>query len=134
MDTDKFDCGLLLENLDDNAALKQDLVNAIRSVTQNLDNMSYDEFWGAVYTRLSLLRDVTDNRFKSPRIDCAGDRWEWSPRYERWVVTKVDRDRQTNREKRFDPAYPGVSFVLKLDTALALDNWCGPLRFAVDDV
>ena len=83
---------------------------------------------------LRLLHDVTDNSIKSPRIDYAGDRWEWSPRSERWVVTKVDRDSQRNREERFDPAYPGVSFVLKLDTALALDNWCGPLRFAVDDV
>ena len=134
MGMDKFDCELLLENIDDNAALKQDLVNAIRSVIKNLDNMSYDEFWEAVYARLSLLRDVTDNRFKSPRIDCAGDRWEWSPHYARWVVTKVNRDSQTNRGKRFDPAYPGVTFVLELKTAKELDYWCGPLRFAVDDV
>ena len=134
MDTDKFACGLLLENIDDTAALEQDLVNAIRSVIQDSDNMSYDEFWGAVYTRLYLLRDVTDNRFKSPRIDCAGDRWEWSPRYERWVVTKVNRDSQANMGKRFDPAYPGATFVLELKTAKELDYWCGPLRFAVDDV
>ena len=49
-------------------------------------------------------------------------------------MTKVDRDRQTNWEKRFDPAYPGVTFVLGLNTAKELDDWCGPLKFAVDDV
>ena len=134
MDMDKFACGLLLENIDDTAKIKHDLVNVIRSVFQNSDNMSYDEFWDAVYARLSLLRDVTDNRIKSPRIDCAGDRWAWSHRYERWVVTDVNTDNETNAEKRFDPAYPGSTFVLKLDTVIALNNWRGPLRFAVDDV
>ena len=134
MDMDKFACRFLLENIDDTAKIKHDLVNVIRSVFQNSDNMSYDEFWDAVYARLSLLRDVTDNRIKSPRIDCAGDRWAWSHRYERWVVTDVNTDNETNAEKRFDPAYPGSTFVLKLDTVTALDNWCGPLRFAADDV
>ena len=134
MDMDKFDCGLLLENIDDIATIKQDLVNVIRSVIQNSDNMSYDEFCDALYARLSLLRDVTDNSIKSPRLDCAGDRWAWSHRYERWVVTDVNTDNETNAEKRFDPAYPGVTFVLKLDTVTALNNWCGPLKFAVDDV
>ena len=94
--------------------------------------MDMDKF--ALYVTGCLLRVVMDNSIKSPRLDCAGDRWEWSPRYERWVVTKVDRDRQTNPGKRFDPAYPGVTFVLGLNTAKELDDWCGPLRFAVDDV
>ena len=134
MDMDKFDCGLLFENIDDIATIKQDLMNVIRSVIQNSDNMSYDEFWDALYAISSLLRDVTDNRIKSPRIDCAGDRWAWSHRYERWVVTDVNTDNETNAEKRLDPAYPGVTFVLGLNTVTALDDWCGPLRFAVDDV
>ena len=134
MDMDKIYCGLLLENIGDGAATKQDLVDALRSVVQNSDNLSYDDFWGVLYARLCSLHDVTDNSIKSPRIDCAGDRWAWSHRYERWVVTDVNTDNETNAEKRFDPAYPGATFVLKLDTALALDNWCGPLRFAVDDV
>ena len=134
MDMDKFDGGLLLENIDGVSAIKQELVNVIRPLIQNSDNMSYDEFWDALYARLSLLRDVTDNRIKSPRIDCAGDRWAWSHRYERWVVTDVNTDNETDAEKRFDPAYPGSTFMLKLDTVTALNGWRGPLRFAVDDV
>ena len=78
--------------------------------------------------------DPLDESNKSPRIDCAGDRWAWSHRYERWVVTDVNTDNETNAEKRFDPAYPGSTFVLKLDNVIALNNWCGPLKFAVDDV
>ena len=74
--------------------------------------------------------DPLDESNKSPRIDWAGDRWAWSRLYERWVVTDVNTDNETFTEKRFDPAYSGSTFVLKLDTVTALDNWCGPVVFA----
>ena len=84
----------------------------------------------SIMNELTPKPDPLDESNKSPRLDCAGDRWEWSHRYARWVVTDVNTDNETNAEKRFDPAYPGSTFVLKLDTVTALDNWGGPVVFA----
>ena len=119
---------------------RRDIVNG-KMINSIASLISVPELMGIVHAlngdsiqNLTPKPDPLDESNKSPRIDCAGDRWAWSHRYERWVVTDVNTDNETNAEKRFDPAYPGSTFVLKLDTVIALNNWCGPLRFAVDDV
>ena len=116
-----------------------DLINACEQCDELLTKLSNGKGYFAdtlkrIMNELTPKPDPLDESNKSPRIDCAGDRWAWSHRYVRWVVTDVNTDNETNAEKRFDPAHPGSTFVLKLDTVIALNNWCGPLRFAVDDV
>ena len=142
MDTKRNYHSELLEFISDDRVAKDSVIHALSDLIVACEehdklltklssgNGCFADTLARIMDELTPKPDPLDELNKSPRLDYAGDRWEWSPRYERWVVTKVDRDRQTNGEKRFDPAYPGASFVLKLDTALALDNWCGPLEYA----
>ena len=145
MDTKRNYHSKLVDFVSDDRVSKESVINALSDLIDaceqhdelltKLSNEGCFEYTLAlIMDELTPKLDPLDESNKSPRIDCAGDRWAWSHRYVRWVVTDVNTDNETNAGKRFDPAYPGSTFVLKLDTVLALDNWCGPLRFAVDDV
>ena len=145
MDTKRNYPSELLEFINDDRVTKDSVINALYDLIvaceqhdKLLTKLSaygcFDDILEQIMDYLTPKPDPLDESNKSPRLDCAGDRWAWSHRYERWVVTDVNTDNETNAEKRFDPAYPGRTFVLGLKTVLALDNWCGPLRFAGDDV
>ena len=145
MDTKRNYHSELLEFISDDRVSKESVINALsdlieaceqhdKLLTKLSNEGCFADTLQRIMDELTPKPDPLDESNKSPRIDCAGDRWAWSHRYERWVVTDVNTDNETNAEKRFDPAYPGSTFVLKLDTVIALNNWCGPLRFAVDDV
>ena len=145
MDTERNYHSELLEFISDDRVTKDSVIIALsdlivaceqhdKLLTKLSNEGCFVDTLERIMDELTPKPDPLDESNKSPRLDCAGDRWAWSHRYERWVVTDVNTDNETNAEKRFDPAYPRSTFVLKLDTVTALDNWCGPLRFAVDDV
>ena len=146
MDTKRNYHSELLEFISDDRITKDSVINALSDLIvacedhdkllTKLSNVNgcFADTLERIMDELTPKPDPLDESNKSPRLDCAGDRWAWSHRYERWVVTDVNTDNETNAEKRFDPAYPGSTFVLTLDTVTTLNNWCGPLKFAVDDV
>ena len=145
MDTKRNYHSELLEFLNDDRVTKDSVINALsdlivaceqhdKLLTKLSNEGCFEYTLAQIMNELAPKPDPLDESNKSPRIDSAGDRWAWSHRYGRWVVTDVNTDNETNAEKRFDPAYPGLTFGLELHTAKELDYWCGPLRFAVDDV
>ncbi len=141
MDTKRNYHSELLEFISDDRVTKDSVIHALsdlivaceqhdKLLTKLSNEGCFEYTLAQIMNELAPKPDPLDESNKSPRLDCAGDRWAWSHRYERWVVTDVNTDNETNAEKRFDPAYPGSTFVLKLDTVTALDNWCGPVVFA----
>ena len=142
MDTKRNYHSELMEFISDDRVAKESVIHALSDLIvacekhdELLTKLSsgdgcFADTLARIMDELAPKPDPLDESNKSPRLDCAGDRWAWSHRYERWVVTDVNTDNETNAEKRFDPAYPGSTFVLKLYTVRALDNWCGPVVFA----
>ena len=141
MDTKRNYHSELLEFISDDRITKDSVIHALsdlivaceqhdKLLTKLSNEGCFADTLAQIMDELAPKPDPLDESNKSPRLDCAGDRWEWSHCYARWVVTDVNTDNETNAEKRFDSAYPGSTFVLKLDTVRALDNWCGPVVFA----
>ena len=113
-----------------------DLIDACEQHDELLTKLSngngcFADTLARIMDELAPKPDPLDESNKSPRIDCDGDKWEWSGFLGQWVLT------ETNGNKRYDeviplddPGYRYYYTTFKFETVHSLDEWCGPLEYA----
>ena len=76
--------------------------------------------------------DPLDELNKSPRIDSAGDKWEWSEFLGYWVMTKANKVARpiTVTISHDDPGYCYYHTDARFESVHSIDDWCGPVVFA----
>ena len=76
--------------------------------------------------------DPLDESNKSPRIDSAGDKWEWSEFLGFWVMTKANKVTSpiTVTISPDDPGYCYYHTDGRFESVHSIDDWCGPVVFA----
>ena len=76
--------------------------------------------------------DPLDESNKSPRIDSAGDKWEWSEFLGFWVMTKANKVARpiTVTISPDDPGYCYYHTDARFESVHSIADWCGPVVFA----
>ena len=78
--------------------------------------------------------DPLDESNKSPRLDCSGDKWEWSEFLGVWVLTESNKDsRQYIDTFHIPPDDPGYCYHysnFRFESVHSIVKWTGPVVFA----
>ena len=144
MDTKRNYHSELLEFISDDRVSKDSVIHALSDLIVACEqhdklltklsngNGCFEDTLARIMDELVPKPDPLDESNKSPRIDSAGDKWEWSEFLGYWVMTesnKVDRPDIVGISPN-DPGYCYHYTDLRFDSVYSLDDWFGPLEYA----
>ena len=129
----------LNEFVSDDRVTKESVINALSDVIAACEqhdelltklsngNGCFADTLQRIMNELTPKPDPLDESNKSPRIDCEGDKWEWSEFLGQWVMTEPNKITKPNVAgiSPDDPGYCHYYSNLKFTSVSSLSLYCG---------
>ena len=143
MDTKRNYHSELLEFISDDRITKDSVINALSDLIVACEehdklltklsngNGCFADTLARIMDELAPKPDPLDELNKSPRIDCVGDKWEWSEFLGYWVLTEPNK--RTMYTMSISPDDPGYCYHysdFRFNTVHSIAEWTGPLEYA----